>query len=66
MPTARAAVFVAPRQPFELREYPVPEPGPDEILVQITQTNVCGSDVHMWRGDMAPVAGGLPPIILGH
>ena len=38
MPTARAAVFVAPRQPLELREYPLPEPGADEILVQITQT----------------------------
>jgi len=66
MPTARAAVFVAPRQPLELREYPVPEPQPDEILVQITQTNVCGSDLHLWRGDMTPAAAGLPPIILGH
>jgi threonine dehydrogenase-like Zn-dependent dehydrogenase len=65
MPTARAAVFVGPRQPLELREYPIPDPRPDEALIAITQTNICGSDLHLWRGDMAQMAA-MPPVILGH
>ena len=48
----RAAVLVAPGQPMELREYPVPEPGPGEMLVRVTAAGVCGSDLHMWRGEV--------------
>lgn len=65
MTTARAAVFVAPREPLALREYPVPEPGPGEVLVAITQANVCGSDLHIWRGEMERM-GRLPATVLGH
>lgn len=65
MTTARAAVFVAPHQPMELREYAVPDPEPGAILVKIRLTNICGSDLHQWRGD-----GGspIPPggRVLGH
>jgi D-arabinose 1-dehydrogenase-like Zn-dependent alcohol dehydrogenase len=53
-----------PRAPFELVEVPLPEPGPGEVLVEIVQTNVCGSDVHLWRGEIAP---GFPrDVVLGH
>jgi threonine dehydrogenase-like Zn-dependent dehydrogenase len=48
----RAALFFGARRPLELREYPVPEPGPGAALVRITMANVCGSDLHMWRGDV--------------
>jgi L-iditol 2-dehydrogenase len=65
MPTARAAVFVGPRKPLELREYPVPAPRPDEALIAITQANICGSDLHIWRGDLAQMTN-MPPVILGH
>ncbi len=65
-PTGRAAVFVGPRRPFELREYPVPDPPPDGMVVRIRQANVCGSDLHLWRGDYGPMTAGLPPAILGH
>lgn len=63
--TGRAAVFVGPRQPFSLREFAVPEPGPHEVLVRIAQANVCGSDVHIWRGEMEKM-GRLPATVLGH
>lgn len=62
---ARAAVFLGPGQPFEFREYPVPDPEPGAIVVKIRLSNICGSDLHQWRGD-----GGsnLPPggRVLGH
>lgn len=62
---SRAAVFLGPGRPFDLREYPVPDPEPGAIIVRIRLTNICGSDLHQWRGD-----GGnpIPPggRILGH
>ena len=62
---SRAAVFLGPGRPFDLREYPVPDPEPGAAVVKIHLTNVCGSDLHQWRGD-----GGssLPPggRVLGH
>lgn len=47
------AVFHGPGRPFELRAFPVPEPGPGEILIEIERCDICGSDLHMWRGDVA-------------
>ena len=53
-PVSRAAVFVGPHQPFDIREYPVPDPEPGAIVVKIRLANICGSDLHMWRGDGPP------------
>ncbi len=50
--TGRAAAFYGFGQPFRINEYPVPEPGPGAALVKITLANVCGSDLHAWRGDV--------------
>lgn len=52
MAEGRIAVFSGARKPFEIRSYPAPEPGPGEILVRIARTDICGSDLHMWRGDV--------------
>jgi alcohol dehydrogenase len=59
--TMRAAVFVAPGR-IELQERPVPEPGPGEALLRVTTTTICGTDVHILRGEY-PVA---PGRIVGH
>src|SRR2546430_8315684 len=65
--TGRAAIFRGFGQPFEIREYPVPEPGPGAAVVQITLANVCGSDLHTWRGDLDPAKRGRAlPIHQGH
>jgi D-arabinose 1-dehydrogenase-like Zn-dependent alcohol dehydrogenase len=49
--TGRAALFYGPQKPFELVELPVPEPGPGCIVVKIARSNICGSELHIWRGD---------------
>ena len=49
--TGRLAVFHGTGKPFEIREYPVPEPEPGAILIRIALANVCGSDMHYWRGE---------------
>ena len=59
--TMRAAVFVEPGR-IELQERPVPRPGPGEALVKITTTTICGTDVHILKGEY-PVRPGL---IVGH
>ncbi len=40
-------------RPMELVDYDVPEPGPDEVLVRVSLAGICGSDLHMWRGEMS-------------
>lgn len=57
----RAAVFVEPGR-IVLERRKVPEIGPLDALVKITTTTICGTDVHILRGEY-PVREGL---IVGH
>lgn len=41
-------------RPLELVERPVPEPGPEEILVRVDVCGVCRTDLHVVEGDLAP------------
>ena len=66
MTMGKAAVFVEPYR-FELRELPPPPVEPGGILVKVKSAGICGSDLHMWRGEVKPVGAGRPgPIIIGH
>lgn len=65
--TGRAALFFGPKQPFELRELPVPDPAPGCVTLRITRANICGSELHIWRGDGRLGAMASPTgRILGH
>jgi threonine dehydrogenase-like Zn-dependent dehydrogenase len=55
--TMKAAVFVEPGR-IVLDEKPVPEVGPLDALVRITTTTICGTDVHILKGEY-PVRRGL-------
>jgi threonine dehydrogenase-like Zn-dependent dehydrogenase len=58
MPTMmKAAVFVAPGR-IELADKPIPDVGPNDALIRITTTTICGTDVHILKGEY-PVAKGL-------
>jgi alcohol dehydrogenase len=61
MPMMKAAVFVEPGR-IELQDKPIPEVGPNDALVRITTTTICGTDVHILKGEY-PVAKGLT---IGH
>lgn len=61
----QVAVCSAPLKEMEIREYPLPEVGPEDILVKVRRANICGSDLHMWRGQGPPVPAGLCRV-LGH
>ena len=45
---------------FELRDYPVPDPEPGAIVVKLTRAGICGSDLHIWRGEMKDIYGEVP------
>src|SRR5213082_2308555 len=47
--TMRAAVLVAPMT-FEVREAPVPEPGPEQVRVRLEGCGVCASNIPPWEG----------------
>ncbi|HMM46320.1 MAG TPA: alcohol dehydrogenase catalytic domain-containing protein [Candidatus Macondimonas sp.] len=53
----KAAVFVAPGR-IELGEKPIPAVGADDALIRITTTTICGTDVHILKGEY-PAAPGL-------
>jgi threonine dehydrogenase-like Zn-dependent dehydrogenase len=61
--TAKAAVMPDFQQAFEMRDYPLPvEIEQGAALVKIEMAGICGTDVHLWKGQLP-----IPrPIILGH
>ena len=61
MAMMKAAVFVEPGR-IELQDKPIPEIGPNDALLRITTTTICGTDVHILKGEY-PVAPGLT---IGH
>jgi threonine dehydrogenase-like Zn-dependent dehydrogenase len=63
--TGKAAVFFGPGKPFELRDIALPELEPDAVLIKVSLANVCGSDLHFWRGD-APLRLPEDGWIFGH
>lgn len=60
----RAAVVSAFDQPLLIEDVPVPEPGPEQVLVRIEMSGLCHTDIHAARGEW-PVRPTLP-FIPGH
>lgn len=48
--TGRIAVYSAPNQPFELRDYPLRAPRDNEVLVRVRMSTICRSDIHSYQG----------------
>jgi putative phosphonate catabolism associated alcohol dehydrogenase len=59
---AKAAVFYGAGKPFQIQEFPLLEVEPGGVLVKVSMSTICGSDLHTWHGKRdAPL-----PVILGH
>ncbi|MGA2033665.1 MAG: galactitol-1-phosphate 5-dehydrogenase [Thermoguttaceae bacterium] len=48
---------------FQIQQWPMPEIGPDEVLVKVEACGICGSDVHGMDGSTGRRQ---PPLIMGH
>ena len=60
--TARAAVYDAPNTPFVIRDIPLRDVRPDEVLVRVSMSTICRSDILSYQG-LRP---NPCPGILGH
>ncbi len=56
-------VLPAPGQPLRLEERPIPEPGPEQLLLRVHACAVCRTDVHVTDGELARPK---LPLVLGH
>ncbi len=59
--TARVAMLTK-LENYEIKEFPIPELGDDDILVKVEGCGVCGTDAHEFKRDPF----GLIPVVLGH
>lgn len=59
--TMRAVVYDRPEN-FVVTTMPVPGIGPDDVLVRMRRTGVCGTDVHLHHGEFSP----RYPLVPGH
>src|SRR6266852_7868188 len=65
--TGRLAAWLGKGKTFEIREYPVPDPKPGALVIKIALANVCGSDMHYWKGELdMEKRGRTMPINPGH
>ncbi|MCW4027056.1 MAG: zinc-binding dehydrogenase [Candidatus Bathyarchaeota archaeon] len=48
----------------ELRDMPEPTPGPDEVKIEVKAAGICGSDLHIYHGDIKLLI--RTPVIVGH
>ncbi len=61
----KAAIFLGPGKGYEIQEHDVPDPEPEGIIVRVTMAGICGSDLHINRGD-SPVFQFMAGGVVGH
>lgn len=59
--TMRALVFHGPNQ-IAIESVPIPRPGPGEAVIRVTLTTICGTDVHILKGEYKV----RPGLVIGH
>ncbi len=59
--TMRALVFHGPNQ-IAIEQVPVPKPGPGEAVIRVTLTTICGTDLHILKGEYSV----RPGLVIGH
>jgi len=62
IPSTAHVAMLTELEKFEIKEYPMPEVGDDDILVKVEGCGVCGTDAHEFKRDPF----GLIPVALGH
>ncbi|MWP39111.1 L-threonine 3-dehydrogenase [Rhodobacter sphaeroides] len=62
----RALVKAKAEPGLWMEERPVPEIGPDEVLIRVRKTGICGTDVHIWNWDDWAAKTVPVPLVTGH
>lgn len=62
IPATATVAMLTELEKYELKQYPIPPVGDDDILVKVEGCGICGTDAHEFKRDPF----GLIPIVLGH
>jgi threonine 3-dehydrogenase len=64
--TMKALVKEGPGEGLVMRDVPVPSIGPDDVLIRVRRTGVCGTDIHIWSWDDWAARTVPTPLVIGH
>jgi len=62
----KALVKARPEPGLWMERVPVPEPGPDQVLIKVRKSAICGTDVHIWKWDEWSAKTVPVPMVVGH
>lgn len=62
----KALVKAEPRKGLWMQHVPIPETGPDDVLIRINKTGICGTDIHIWNWDEWAQKTVPVPLVTGH
>ena len=62
----KALAKTVPAPGLDMIEAPVPEIGPDDVLIKVHKTGICGTDIHIWDWDDWAARTVPVPLITGH
>lgn len=57
------AMLLSEYKKLEVVDMPMPDVGPDDLLVEVKACGICGSDIHGWDGSSGRR---IPPLVMGH
>jgi threonine 3-dehydrogenase len=62
----KAVIKPRPAPGLEMTTCPLPEMGPNDVLIQVKAASICGTDLHIYNWDPWSQARIKPPLIVGH
>ena len=62
----KALVKAEPREGLVMERVAVPDPGPNEVLIKVCKSAICGTDVHIWKWDEWSARTVPVPMVVGH
>ncbi|OSP54194.1 L-threonine 3-dehydrogenase [Pseudoruegeria sp. SK021] len=62
----KSLVKARPEPGLWMERRPVPEIGPDDVLIRINKTGICGTDIHIWNWDEWAQKTVPVPLVTGH
>nr|WP_297804806.1 L-threonine 3-dehydrogenase [uncultured Brevundimonas sp.] len=64
--TMQALAKTQPAEGLEQITAPIPQMGPEDVLIKVRRTAVCGTDIHIWNWDEWSQKNVPVPMITGH
>lgn len=64
--TMKALAKMRPEVGLDLIDAPIPEAGPEDVLIKVRRAAVCGTDIHIWNWDEWSQKNVPVPMITGH